>query len=124
MPRELDADARKEWNRLIGKVAGIDERDRGLLTAHCLAWSRMRKASKELEKNGMTVLTPRGCVMASPWVSILNSATRIMETTAAKLGLSPFARGQILTNGTIPDESEWDGLLAEGKDAVKIADVG
>ena len=122
-PKELDRDARKEWDRLIPILPGIDERDRGVLFVYCKAWSKILKAERALAKEKLVLRSPKGYIYPNNWFSVLNAAILILERNAAKLGLTPLSRSQIRASGSAKKKTEWDGLLA-GNETVKIRNVG
>src|SRR5262245_43956561 len=122
-PKHLDAEARKEWKRIIPILPGIDAREMALLSIYCQAWSRVVKCETQINKNGLIIRSPKGHKIQSPYLAILNRSNQVVERVAAKLGLSPLSRSHIRSNTSAKTTSEFDGLLA-GSDTVRIAEIG
>lgn len=97
-PGHLDKAAKAEWRRVCRRLvdAGIvTELDRAALTGYCEAWSLYLKASKEVEDNGLISISEKGLPYQSPYVNLLATALKQMQSFAAELGMTPSARSRV-----------------------------
>jgi P27 family predicted phage terminase small subunit len=104
-PPELNAAARREWERLVGelgKLRVLTHLDRAALAAYCGAYALWAEATEAIGKFGVMVKSPTGFPIQSPYVSITNRQAEIMMRIAAEFGFTPASRGRI----SVPVESE------------------
>lgn len=106
-PGHLDEIAKAEWERLakaMGAAGVLTLADRAVMAGYCEAWSLSVRASREVQKHGTVLVSPKtGLPFASPHVNILSMALKQMKTFAAEMGLSPSSR-----SGITAVESEGD----------------
>lgn len=93
-PETLSAAALPIWQRLVmsmpeGVYAATDEH---LLSAYCEQVVIFQTASVTLSTEPAVVTGSQGQLVPSPWVKILNEASRLISTLGAQLGLNPAAR--------------------------------
>lgn len=115
-PSFLDAVARTEWKRVVPaleRLGLLTSVDRAALAAYCQAYSRWRKAEIEIQKHGLTSVTPLGFVQKRPEVTIAKEAMALMRAFAAEFGMTPSSRSRVKTGTAAPDPLE--GFLARGK---------
>jgi P27 family predicted phage terminase small subunit len=97
-PAHLDADAKKEWRRLVKilmRMRVLTEADGMALASLCQTWSTMTKAQQKLNETGMLLKTPSGYVQQSPLISIVNSCTETVTRLSREFGLTPASRTRI-----------------------------
>lgn len=93
-PKYLNAVARAEWKRVVGELC---QRGKYMplfqtpLATYCAAFSRWRKAEKELKK-GLIVTSPKGYPIQSPWLAISNKAQDLMYRIAVETGLTVISQ--------------------------------
>jgi P27 family predicted phage terminase small subunit len=106
-PRHVTGIARREWHRLtreLHAVGLLTQVDRAALAAYCTAYGRWVEAETELAKGGLTVTTPKGFEIASPYVGIANKAIELMGKFASQFGMTPASRSKI----SLPSPEEDD----------------
>lgn len=114
-PKHLDDEAKREWRRMIRKLAPLGlytEIDRPALVAYVVAWSRHVDAETKIREKGLVIDSPNGFPMISPWASIANKAWAQMVRALAEFGMSPSSRTRVKAEK--PDDEEgdgWGGLL-------------
>jgi P27 family predicted phage terminase small subunit len=119
-PRHLDADASKEWDRLIplleeGKL--LSRAESGLLELYCSTYSLWVQARKKLEAEGMVVATPSGGVKASPYIAIASACVNQLGRLLVEFGLTPSARSRLkLGGGSEAPKDDMDEFIARKKD--------
>jgi P27 family predicted phage terminase small subunit len=99
MPDHLPAEAKAEWQRRVPEMSRqgvVTDHDAAVLCAYCEAWARYVKASKNVQKYGEVIVSPKtNTAYASPHLHILTAAEKQMVTYAAELGLTPSARSRV-----------------------------
>ena len=63
--------------------------DRAALAAYCQTWARWMAAETKLQEFGTVIKSPSGYPMLSPYLSIVNEATRQMRGFLQEFGMSP-----------------------------------
>jgi P27 family predicted phage terminase small subunit len=106
-PRWLNAEARKEWGRVVKLLKAqrvVTAADRGALAAYCVSYARWQEAESALNEGGLTqdipVLDRHGEVVGSKTVArkeitIGQQYQRLMVTAASRLGLDPSSRSKV-----------------------------
>jgi P27 family predicted phage terminase small subunit len=116
MPRHLDAEARKEWRRLVPLLLSmkvLSEGDGIALALLCQAYSTMVAAQKMMQKAGkknqsaLLMRAPSGYTMQSPLLSIINAQVEIVHRQLQQFGLTPASRSRIVAT---TDPGEIDAL--------------
>jgi len=122
-PRWLDDEAKNCWRRIAPKLKNmgvLSEVDGDALANYCDAWSRWKKATLFLQKNGDVYTLKDGagnpkCVAQWPQVAIARNMVLIMNRYQQEFGLTPSARSRInlspestMFGGVPPDIAEWD----------------
>ena len=123
-PSYLNADARKEWARLLPLLetrGTLTELDGGALALHCVNFSRYLQAQREIETHGIiivaTVLGSNGEPITSrkknPACSIASECERSMRSFLRELGLTPDSRERVRPAAEQPPKpDEHSGVSA------------
>lgn len=120
-PEHLPPVARAEWARVseeLGRLGLLTGMDRAALGAYCSAYARWHDAQKILAKVGMTIETPNGMIMPSPYISIINKAVEQMVSIAAQFGMTPASRARVSADQA-PPKDPFDEFLDEGNELRK-----
>jgi P27 family predicted phage terminase small subunit len=107
-PRELSAEARAEWKRVVPDLdrQGVLTRgDRAALTGYVTAWSTMQAAQRVIDANGLTYVTDTGFIRPRPEVQIAREAREQLLRFAQQFGLTPLSRDR-LSAPPPPDDAE------------------
>ena len=94
-PRGMSKGARAEWERmvpLLEPLGLLSQQDRASLASYCEAWSDFMKATRRVERQGITITTTNGNVIQNPALGVKNQASERLRKWAAEFGLSPAAR--------------------------------
>jgi P27 family predicted phage terminase small subunit len=113
-PSWLDREARAEWRRITPGLERLDllkQEDRATLAVYCSTWSRYVAATRDIERNGLTVQnrsikkdgTETVWFTKNPAVAIAQAASTELRHYAALFGLSPADEGRL---GTTPDDTD------------------
>lgn len=120
-PGHLTADQKAEWVAIVDSLPADYFRpgDIPLLAAYCTAATFYKKAARDLEERGITMMDDRGREFVNPAHQILTSQASAMAQMAVKLRLCPSARYSEKVAGTKASEvtkgkRPWDdsALLA------------
>ncbi|MCZ7554744.1 MAG: phage terminase small subunit P27 family [Anaerolineales bacterium] len=106
-PKHLCPEAKREWARVSGELhdAGLLLRvDRSALAGYCTFYARCAQAERHLAKHGLTVMTPNGFEVVSPWVGIANRAWVNMRAFMLEFGMTPSSRSGVSPVKNEPDE--------------------
>lgn len=97
-PKWLPDRAKEEWKRVApalhaaGLLTGLDL---CALESYCLTYAKWREAEQRLAEEGLTILTPNGCLQAHPCQSASNQAQKLLLSWVKAFGLSPDSRGRM-----------------------------
>jgi len=97
-PKWLTGLAREEWKRVApalttaGLLTGLDL---CALESYCLTYAKWREAEQRLAEEGLTILTPNGCLQAHPCQSASNQTQKLLLSWVKAFGLSPDSRGRM-----------------------------
>jgi P27 family predicted phage terminase small subunit len=115
-PDHLDAQAKKEWKRLIPilrRMKVLTEADGMTLANLCQAWSTLVKAQEKLTEVGILYKSPSGYVQQSPLFSMVNQCIDIVTKLSREFGLTPAARSRMVAQiETEPEDDLWAILNA------------
>lgn len=103
--------ARSEWRRIsaeLVKLGLLTQVDRAALAAYCSAYGRWIEAEGYIKTDGLTITTPNGFMIPSPYVGIANKAVEQMGKFAAQFGFTPASRSRI----SLPKEKDEDPFEA------------
>lgn len=110
-PNWMDADAAKEWKRVLPILIErriLTRADLGSLENYCLAIGQVRQCERHLQEHGH-VVDVDGVMKRNPSVGIQSDAMTRSRLLAAELGLTPVSRSRpaIREDG---DDDEIDPL--------------
>ena len=94
-PRGMSKAARVEWDRivpLLERLGLLSQLDRAALASYCEAWSDFIRATRKVEREGLTIVTSNGNVIQNPALGVKNQAREAIRKLASEFGLSPAAR--------------------------------
>jgi P27 family predicted phage terminase small subunit len=107
-PRWLPVEGRREWARIVpvlDNLGLLSVVDRATLAAYCDAWARLREASEDVTRRGLTIETERqrfsrnGTLLATDIVELTNPSVKIAADAAERIrrfatefGLTPASR--------------------------------
>lgn len=97
-PKWLTGIAEEEWNRVatgLHQAGLLSMLDESALESYCVTYAKWREAEQRLADEGLTILTPNGCVQAHPCQSISNQAQKLLLAWTKNFGLSPDSRGRM-----------------------------
>ena len=97
-PRDLDAVAKKKWRELVRLLSAMDlltKADRDLMELYCVAYSRRQSAQAMLTKFGEILKSKQGGLYRSPYLDVVNHASKEMQKLARLLGLDPLTRKKL-----------------------------
>jgi P27 family predicted phage terminase small subunit len=97
-PPHLRGEARKEWRRIGRKLLAcglLTEIDGAALALYCQAWARWIEAEGNLVRYGTVIKAPSGYPIASPYLSIANTAMAQMTRLLVEFGMSPSSRSRV-----------------------------
>ena len=121
-PTWLDAEAKKEWKRMLilleSKDKNLDERDLKALEGYCVCYSNWKKCTNITNTKGFTFMTPSGYEQQRPEVSIGNKAQLEMRSWMKELGLTEAARARM--NKNVSQASPTEGYTKEDKDMEEL----
>lgn len=106
MPRELPAEAKAEWRRVIEvleEIGALHTVDRSLLIRYCSTWAEWVEVDAMLTKTARLVRGQKGNLVRNPLWLIRRDAGQALNDLATQLGISPAAR---LRNGVRHERPE------------------
>lgn len=113
-PKHLDADAKREWKRLVPilvRMKVLTEADSHCLANLCQAASTLARAQTKLNETGLLLKTPSGYVQQNPLIGIINSNVDIINKLSRELGLTPASRSRLQTTPAVDDMADIERLL-------------
>ncbi len=115
MPRHLNADARREWRRLVPLLLTmrvLSESDGIALANLCQTYATLISAQRMMDKqikagaSGLLIKTGTGYVQQSPLLGIINKQMTLLNTQLREFGMTPSSRSRIEAF----DEGNRDGI--------------
>ena len=108
-PAFLGVAAKREWRRLatpLHEAGLLKSVDRSLLAAYCDAYGTWVEMTVDLKREPTVNITDNNFMQANPKIKIANQAKADMLRLAKEFGLTPSARGRIVTgDGAAKEES-------------------
>ncbi|MFZ4773946.1 MAG: phage terminase small subunit P27 family [Terrimicrobiaceae bacterium] len=114
-PSHIVGPARKEWKRLTAELFTqglLTSLDRAALAGYCAAYGRWVEAEKAIRKDGLTMVTPNGFLVQTPYVGIANKSVEQMCKFAAQFGMTPASRSKIKI-GSAPEEDPFETFVRQ-----------
>ena len=113
-PKWLSGIAVEEWNRVatgLHQAGLLSMLDESALESYCVTYAKWREAEQRLADEGLTILTPNGCVQAHPCQSISNQAQKLLLAWVKAFGLSPDSRGRMDVSSSPQVQADADFLV-------------
>lgn len=116
-PAWLDADAKREWRRIVPDLVNegvpLAALDVGMLCTYCDAYATFRRCVEALA-DGMTFTTSHGGTQPRPENALKARAVAAILAVERRLGLSPASRARLSTSPQVPEEEDpMEALLRE-----------
>lgn len=90
------------WDMLIGELCGAQVlclTDLHNLEAFCAAYSRWRRAEREIARHGLVVEGATGGPIKNPACTVANESLRQITSYGSLLGLDPSSRSRLIGGG-------------------------
>lgn len=116
-PAHLDAEAKKEWRRVIKELTAIGMMthvDRAALAAYCVTWSRWVKAEEKVKLAGEVLKATEGGFYQNPYLSVANKAMEKMRSFLSDFGMTPVARATMKVPGVANEQEDPLDRLTRG----------
>jgi P27 family predicted phage terminase small subunit len=107
MPEGLSVPAQEEWLRLsplLHNMGVLTSADGAALAALCRQYARHIEAEAHLNAQGVTIASPKGHAIASPYVAISHGAFDRWYKLLGDFGLTPSSRSKLVTPGLTPSD--------------------
>lgn len=120
-PAHLSQTAKNEWKRISGELhrLGLLTRvDRAALAAYCAAYGYWVEADGVVQRDGITIETDKGNLIAHPAVGIRNRSLELMHRYLVEFGLTPSSRVGLAGDGA--DAKPADPI----ENALRLAGAG
>lgn len=114
-PRHLNAEAKREWRRMVKLLMGLglySEVDRAALAMYCQAWGRWVEAERMVEKLGEVLVSEKGGLYQNPWLAVANRAWDQMRKILPEFGLTPSSRSRLMVSAPGEEPSLAEILFA------------
>lgn len=115
-PSWLDAEAKKEWNRLANSLYEIELLNptfRVAFAQYCQAYSAYVTAVEQAKKVPNIIKTTNGNIIQSPAVGIVNTKANELRKAMTEMGLTPSSRTRLIGELDPVDPAEQLKDLAE-----------
>lgn len=98
-PQWLDANAKKEYNRILPLLQElpIADLDLALVASYCQTYSMYCEAIRKLNKHGLVTETERGTKLSS-YYTVQRDCINALNTISNKLGLNIDSRMKIISH--------------------------
>lgn len=114
VPPHLSPEASREWERLYGLLDAqgkIPQVDPTLLEIYAINHELMVRASDDVARNGIVLISANGAIRANPSADVVNRASMRLATIIAELGLSPRSTKEPPASPTSdPASEQWQDL--------------
>lgn len=127
-PRHLNDEGKKEWRRIVGVLINLGLYtvvDHAALAMYCQAWGRWIELERELETEGVVLLSDKGNYYQNPKLGAANRAWEQIRKILPEFGFTPSSRSRLVVgSGSGRDEKSLAELLfaeVSGKD-VHVSD--
>lgn len=110
-PKHLDKWAKKEWNRMapiLERLGLLTEADGTAFAAYCQLYSRWIQLENRIQNQNVTdfMLLDK----QHPLVVASRQTLQLLRSVCTELGMTPSARGRMLTPGE-PEDDDFKGIL-------------
>lgn len=118
IPKDIESDAKVYIENVLSKLEStgmLENVDNAALTMLARNYSMFIKASKQLEKDGLTVVSDRGNIAPHPAIKIAKDAQNSAMKVMIEFGLTAKSRSKL--KGTKEDdESPFEAFVKAGKE--------
>lgn len=104
-PDHLSAGARAEWARVapeLHRLGVLTMADRSTMAAYCQVYAQWVEAEAAIAREGLTMMSTKGTLMAHPAVRISHQALTLLRQYMTELGLTPASRARLATGNKPP----------------------
>lgn len=98
MPSHLTIEEQAEWRRITRELKAmglLTSADADAIAVYCQVSVRYRRASRDVEEQGLTVNSPNGYPIINPALSIVNKCIQQMHRLLSEFGMTPASRSRI-----------------------------
>src|SRR5262249_48076971 len=123
MPRWLGKGAQQEWRRgtkLLKPLGLLTLADGMALALYCVAVEQLQWAEATLAQEGRTIVTPKGCTVPHPAISIGRGAAEQVRKLGALFGLDPSSRSRL----SVPEPADAEDPFLPFLDEASRPDAG
>jgi P27 family predicted phage terminase small subunit len=109
MPRDLPAEAKAEWRRVVPELEGMGllaTVDRGALIRYCTAWADWVELQRLIQQSGKVLKGSRGHLVRNPLWFMRNDAEQTVTELGKQLGLTPAARLRVGVRHEVAEDLE------------------
>ena len=118
IPKDIEKDAVEYMQNVLQNLEDngvLENVDSAALTMLARNYSMFIKASKQLEKDGLTVISDRGNLSPHPAIKIAKDAQTQAMKVMAEFGLTAKARTKLKLDKT-DDDSPFEAFVKAGKE--------
>jgi P27 family predicted phage terminase small subunit len=97
-PKDLDEVGKKKWKQIVKLLTAmgiITKADKDMMELYCIAHSRRQSAQAMVRKFGDILKSKQGGLYRSPYLDVVNHASKEMQKLAKSLGLDPMSRKKL-----------------------------
>jgi len=119
IPKDIEKDATEYMKDVLFDLENrgiLEEVDSAALTMLARNYSMFIKASKQLEKDGLTVESDRGNTQAHPLIKVVNDAQNKAMKVMLEFGLTAKARTKLPVKEVEDDNSAFSQFIKKGKE--------
>jgi len=109
IPAHLGPAARTEWMRvmrIMEPMGVITEAEADILAMYCNSYARWVQCNREIERQGLLILSDKGTAMRNPLLKVADDAERTMLRILGELGMTPSARVRLVAPESAGDAFE------------------
>lgn len=118
IPKDIESDAKVYIENVLSKLESsgmLENVDNAALTMLARNYSMFIKASKQLEKDGLTVVSDRGNIAPHPAIKIAKDAQNSAMKVMMEFGLTAKSRSK-LKGVKEEEESPFEAFVKAGKE--------
>lgn len=119
IPKDIEKDATEYMKNVLAELEErgvLEQVDSAALTMLARNYSMFIKASKQLEKDGLTVTSDRGNIAPHPAIKIAKDAQTSAMKVMVEFGLTAKARTKLPSLSKEDDDSAFEQFIKEGKE--------
>lgn len=119
-PKDLDADASKEWRRVVRELSAIGLLtllDRSFLAAYCQCVADVAKLRAIVQRTGFVIHSKDGDAIPNPYAAALNRERKAMQAFGSEFGMSPASRTRLRADppAVADDYEKFQDFINRGK---------